>query len=89
MRTCDEWIKQIEEETLNRFSAGVKEEAVPASRIVLRETLTAAVREALVMAKKAANDFRYCDLAGTELEHRCEYCAAAIAELWEGRGLEC
>ena len=35
-------------------------------------------RQQMVVAlKEAAEHFRYCDLAGTELEHRCEQCMVA------------
>ena len=37
-----------------------------------------ATRQAMVMElAEAAEHFRYCDLAGSELEHRCERCVAA------------
>ena len=59
----------------------IREALIP----MLSEYIAAAVREALEEVEKAAEHLRYCELAGSELEHRCERCGEAIAALREGR----
>ena len=41
------------------------------------------LRHSLRVARAAAQHFRYCDLAGSEIEFRCEDCQAASRALGE------
>lgn len=67
-------IKYVEERHELNVAAGAFEFCGP-------ECFVCGLLRAVKRAREAAEHFRYCDLAGGELEHRCERCKEASLKI--------